>query len=70
MPALTISFTADQALRIQSAFATRLNKPAPDMADLKRWVIARVKDVVLDEERNAAIRAVQQSHTDAPFDPS
>lgn len=70
MPTLTITFTAAQATRIQSAFAKRLNKPAPDMADLKQWVIKQVKDVVLDEERDAAIRAVQQSHTDNPFEPS
>lgn len=70
MPTLTITFTAAQATRIQTAFAKRLGKPAPDMADLKQWVVARIKDVVLDEERGAAIKAVQQSHTDIPFDPS
>lgn len=70
MPTLTINFTAQQAARIQSAFATRISKPAPDMNDLKQWVIARVKDVVLDEERDAAIRAVQQAHTDAPLEPT
>ena len=70
MPSLTITFTAQQATRIQGAFASRLNKPAPDMNDLKQWVIKQVKDVVLDEERDTAIRAVQQSHVPTPFDPT
>lgn len=70
MPTLTITFTAAQASRIQTAFAQRLGIPSPDMNDLKTWVIKRVKDVVLDEERDAAVRAVQQSHADAPFEPT
>lgn len=70
MPSLTINFTAPQAARIQQAFARRAEKPDYDMDDLKQWVIKRVKDVVLDEERDAAIRAVQNSHQDAPFDPA
>lgn len=70
MPTLTITFTAQQAARIQTAFASRLGIPSPDMNDLKTWVVKRIKDVVLDEERDAAIRAVQQSHTDAPFEPT
>jgi hypothetical protein len=70
MPSLTITFTAQQAARIQTAFASRFGIPTPGMDDLKAWVVKQVKGVVLDEERDAAIRAVQQSHTDAPFDPT
>ena len=70
MPTLTITFTNDQADRIQAAFVERLNIPDPNMGDLKQWVVNQIRAVVLDEERAAAIRAVQQSHIDAPFDPS
>lgn len=70
MPTLTITFTAAQADRIKVAFVERLNIPEPNMGDLKQWVVNQIRSVVLDEERAAAIRAVQQSHIDAPFDPS
>lgn len=65
MPDMTISFTAQQAQRMQEAFATSEN-PTPSMGDLKTWVIRQIRAQVLRKERAAAEAQI----SDSPFDPT
>ncbi len=58
MPTLTIDFTNAQATRISTAFKTVLGRETFTMADYKAWVIEHTKDVVLQEEKRAAVAAL------------
>lgn len=64
MPTLTIDLTAQQAQRVQAAFATNDN-PSPDMADLKSWVVRQIRARVLQHERKVQESAI----TDTEFEP-
>jgi len=65
MPDMTISFTAQQAQRIQDALATE-NNPTPGIPELKVWVIKEIKNMVVIHERSVAVEAI----SDESFDPT
>jgi hypothetical protein len=67
MPTLTIDFTNAQANRIATAFKSVLGRDDFTMADYKAWVIEHTKDVVLQEEKRAAVAALPPVST---FDPT
>lgn len=65
MPDITISLTAQQAQRLQAAFATA-EEPAPGVPELKEWLIRQLRARVLQKERRDAESAL----TDMPFEPT
>ena len=62
MPDITISLTAAQAQRVQAAFARRFGNPAFGVPEYKQWLIAQTRDVVLAEEKRAAIDAAKSNY--------
>jgi len=62
---MTISFTAQQAQRIQDALATE-GIPTPGIPELKIWVIREIKNMVINHERSVAAEAIASS----TFDPT
>ena len=66
MPTLTIDFTAAQATRIQTAFKAAYNVDTFGVPELKQWTIARIKDLVHEEEKKAAAKALPAPASFAP----
>ena len=70
MPTISIDLTAGQATRLQDALQSRYPSETVNLAFAKTLIVKHLRNIVLDEERDSAIKAVQQSHQGAPFDPS
>ena len=65
MPDITITLTAQQAQRVQNAFATN-EDPAPGIPVVKEFLIRQLRDRVLRKERATAEAALAPT----PFDPT
>lgn len=65
MPDITINLTAQQAQRVQDAFAVSEN-PNPGIQDVKDWLIRQLRYRVIQHERAIAEAAIQPT----PFDPT
>ena len=65
MPDVTLTLSAQQAQRVQAAFATADN-PTPDVAEVKTWLVRQLRARVLQHER----REQESAITDTPFEPT
>lgn len=65
MPSFTINLTAEQATRLQAAFASPQN-PTPGVAEVKAFCISQLRAYVHERERQAATAAIVVT----PMDPS
>jgi hypothetical protein len=65
MATITITTTPQQDARIAVAFREDTGRD-PTVAEIKEWLIARLREKVFNYERQLAANAIQI----APFDPS
>jgi len=62
MGTLTITTTTEQDQRILAAFKDRfMLEVNPTQTQIKAWLIEQLKNVVLEHERNEAVRLAQLS---------
>lgn len=69
MPDITISLTAPQAVRLQSAFQKRFPEATVDLTFVTNVLKRHLRDIVLYEETTAAARAAQDAYNADPFEP-
>ena len=62
MPTISIELTAPQAQRLIDAWKLYTNNPDATAADIKNWIVEKLRDKVFEVER----RNVQPS----PFEPT
>jgi hypothetical protein len=65
MPDVTLTLSAQQASRVQAAFATQEN-PTPGVPEVKQWLVRQLRGKVIQYERGVAQAAI----ADEPFDPT
>ena len=70
MPTISIVLTAGQAARVQSAFQFLYPGETIDVPFVKQKLVQHLRGMVIQAERDMAVRAVQDGHVDQDFDPA